>query len=410
MPPLFERQNRPLLWSILAGGAVMSLALGIRHAQGLFMVPVTLDRGWSREAFSLAMAVQNLAWGIAQPFAGAVADRFGTHKVVAAGVLVYAAGLLVMAQATEPFVFILGAGVLIGLALACTAFGVVYGAISRIAGPELRASAVAWTGALGGVGLFVLVPTTQGLQDTLGWPQALAVLAACIAVLVAGARALRDVAPAHAHATPQPQQSVAEAVREAMAHKGFWLLNLGFLTCGFQLAFIASHLPAYVLDKGLRAEHAVAGLAIVGIANVVGTYACARLGGAFRRKHVLALLYLARTAAMALFVLLPLTPASLYLFCAAMGLMWLGTVPLTNGIVSGVFGLRYIGTLFGLVFLGHPLGGFAGVWLGGYVFDLYRSYDLVWLVATGLGLLAGALHLAIDDRPLVRHPALAAAR
>jgi MFS family permease len=423
--PLLDPRQRPLLWSIVAGGAVMSLALGIRHVQGLFLLPVTLDRSWSRETFSFAMALQNLVWGLAQPVAGALADRFGTHKVAAAGVGLYTLGLVLMVLGGHPLVFLLGAGVLIGVALACTAFGVVYGAITRIAPPELRATSVAVTGAVGGLGLFVLVPATQALQGALGWRGALAVLAAGMATLVLAVGGLRDQqrgsgavaatgpsnagsqlpTPALAQPQPQPQpprQSMRQAIHEALGHRGFWLLNLGFLTCGFQLAFIGAHLPAYVLDKGLRAEHAVAGLAIVGLANVAGTYACGRLGGVFRRKHVLALLYLARTAATALFVLLPLSPLTLYLFCVAMGLMWLGTVPLTNGIVSGVFGVRYVSTLFGFVFLGHQLGGFAGAWLGGWVFDHTRSYDGVWMASMALGVLAAVLHLAIDDRPLVR--------
>lgn len=407
MSPLFEPRHRALLWSVVVGGAVMSLALGTRHVQGLFLIPVTMERGWSRETFSFAMAVQNLVWGLAQPFAGALADRFGTHRVVAVGVLVYAAGLAVMASTTSATVFVLGAGVLVGLALACTAFGVVYGAINRIAPTSLRASSVAVTGALGGVGLFLLVPVTQDLQASLGWPQALLAMAAAIGLMVVGARALKDT---NGHAGSGPQQSIRQAVREASRHPGFWLLNLGFLTCGFQLAFLSAHLPAYLLDQGLRAEHAAAGLAIVGLTNVLGTYVCGRLGGLFRRKHVLSLIYLARTVAMALFLLLPLTPGSLYLFCAAMGLMWLGTVPLTNGIVAGVFGVRYVSTLFGMVFLGHQLGGFAGAWLGGWVFDTFQSYTPLWIGSMLLGVLAGALHLGIDDRPLPRlqQPALAA--
>jgi len=402
MSPLLERPNRSLLWAVLVGGVVMSLALGTRHVQGLFLLPLTADRGWSRESFSFAMGVQNMVWGLAQPFAGALADRFGTHKVVMVGVLIYAVGLAIMATATHPVVFVLGAGLLIGVALACTTFGVVYGAVSRIAPLQLRASSQALTGALGGVGLFLLVPATQQLQVSLGWPGALLLMAAAIATLVFTAMALKDTGTGSGPAAPQ--QSFRDAIREAGTHRGFWLLNLGFLTCGFQLAFIASHLPAYLLDKGLQPQHAVAALAIVGIANVVGTYVCAQLGGVYRRKHVLALLYLARTAAMALFLLLPLTPLSLYAFCALMGFMWLGTVPLTNGIVAGIFGVRYISTLFGMVFFGHQLGGFAGAWLGGWAFDTFGSYDPVWIGAMVLGVVAGALHLLIDDRPAVRVP------
>lgn len=401
MSPFLDKENRALLLGVVFGGAVMALALGIRHVQGLFLLPMTLDRGWGRELFGFAMAVQNMVWGLAQPFAGMVADRFGSRHVVAVGTLLYAGGLVSMAHASTGWELILGAGVVIGLALSCTAFGVVYGCISRIAPTALRSSSVGLAGAIGGAGLFVLVPVTQDLQANVGWSAALLTMAVAIAVLFPGALLLNDVKSQEASAG-HPGLSMTGAVAQAFAHRGFWLLNLGFLACGFQLAFMAGHLPAYLLDRGLNAGVAVAGLAIVGVTNIVGTYLCGWLGGLYRPKYLLGALYLARTVFMALFLLLPLTPGSVYVFCAAMGLLWLGTVPLTNGILARVFGVQYISTLFGFVFFGHQLGGFLGVWLGGYVFDRYESYDYVWAGAMLLGAVASALHLLIDDEPVHR--------
>ncbi|WP_298233208.1 MFS transporter [uncultured Azohydromonas sp.] len=392
-----DRRSRP--WRVVvAGGLVMGLALGVRHAQGIFLLPVTLDHGWPREAFGFALAVQNLVWGLAQPVTGMVADRFGSRRVVIGGLLCYAAGLLLMSRAPTPVAFTLSAGLCIGMGLSGTAFGTVYGALSRLVAPVQRSWALGMAGAVGGLGQFIVLPASQGLIASLGWAGALAALGLACALLLPCAKPLDD-RPA---AAPPGRQRLSSALREAFGHRGFWLLNLGFLACGFQLAFIAAHLPAYVLDRGLPARHAVAGLALVALANVAGTYVLGALGGRHRRKHLLAGVYLARSLAMAAFVLLPLSPWSLYAFCAVMGFLWLGTVPLTNGLVSQVFGVQYIATLFGFVFFGHQLGAFLGVWLGAAVFDATRSYDAIWLAGIGLGLLAALLHWPIDDRPLVR--------
>lgn len=385
---------------VLAGGIVMGLALGVRHVQGLFLLPLTQMRGWSRESFAFALALQNLVWGLAQPFAGMVADRWGSARVVLAGLVLYALGLAGMAFATDTTLFVLASGVCIGIALAGTAFGVVYAALSRLVAPERRGWALGLAGAVGGLGQFALVPAAQGLISGWGAAAALAALAVAAAVLLPLALPLDDRVPtAPTAGAPQP---LAAALREAFAQPGFWLLNAGFLACGFQLAFIATHLPAWLLDRGLTARDGMVALAIIALTNVAGTYAGGLLGARFSRKRLLAGLYLARSAAMALFLLAPLSTASLYAFAAAMGLLWLGTLPLTNGIVAQVFGLRYLGTLFGFVFLGHQVGGFLGVWLGGLAFEATGSYDLVWLAAMGLGVLAAALHWPIDERPLAR--------
>ena len=389
-------------WVIVAaGGIVMGLSLGVRYVQGLFQLPVVAGHGWTRETFAFALAIQNLAWGVAQPFAGMVADRFGSARVIVVGLVLYALGLAGMAWAATPAAFVWSAGVCVGVALSCTAFGTVYGALNRLLPPERRSWAMGLAGALGGFGQFALVPLVQGVIGRWGWATALLALAVACLALLPLAIALRETsAPALDDATPAP--SLAAALREAFRHRGFWLLNAGFTACGFQLAFIATHLPAYLQDKGLQPANAVAALAIIALANVVGTYVFGLLGGRLRRKIVLAAIYLARTAAMALFVLLPVSPVTLYAFAAAMGFLWLGTLPLTNGIVGQVFGVRHIGTLFGFVFFGHQFGSFLGVWLGGVVFEHTHSYDLVWLLAMALGVLAAALHWPIDDRALAR--------
>ncbi|WP_218509826.1 MFS transporter [Variovorax sp. dw_308] len=393
-----------ILWAVICGGLIMGAALGARHVQGLFLIPMTLDRGWSRESFGLAIALQNLVWGCAQPFTGMLADRFGSVRVIALGTLLYLVGLVLMSLSVTPTQLTLSAGLLIGVALSCTAFGTVYGAISRIAEPSRRSWALGMTGAVGGLGQFVMVPVTQGLQHWLGWAAALVVLGLAIGLLGPLALALDDRASTSTttSAAPARTQSIREAVHEAFQHRGFWLLNAGFVACGFQLAFIGTHLPAYLLGRGLRASDAVAGLAIIALANTVGTFACGYLGDFYRRKYLLSGIYLARSAAMAAFFLLPLSATSLYVFCAVMGLLWLGTVPLTSGLIAQVFGVQYIATLFGLVFFGHQVGSFLGVWLAAHVFDVTKSYDLIWVGSIALGLLAAALHWPIDDRQVAR--------
>lgn len=385
---------------VIAGGLVMGLALGVRHVQGLFLLPVTMHHAWSRESFGFALALQNLVWGVAQPLTGMVADRYGSRRVIVGGLVCYALGLALMAQAATPAEFSFSAGLLIGLAMSGTAFGAIYGALSRLVAPERRSWALGLAGAIGGLGQFAMVPLTQGLIDGIGWIAALLVLAGVLAAALPAALLLNDSQPSQAGGGPQ--QSLAQALREAFRHRGFWLLNLGFLACGFQLAFIASHLPAYLVDQGLASTDAVVGLGIIALTNIAGTFWCGQLGGLLRRKHLLSGLYLARSLAMTLFVAVPLSRYSLYSFCAVMGLLWLGTVPLTNGLVSQVFGVRYITTLFGFVFFGHQLGAFLGIWLGGYVFDVLHSYRLMWAIAIGLGVLAAVLHYPIDDSEIRR--------
>lgn len=389
----------PLL-TVLCGGAIMGLALGARHVQGLFLLPMTMDRGWSREEFALALALQNLVWGMAMPLTGILADKFGSAKVLFGGCLAYALGLRLMAGATTSAALLLTGGVIIGAALSATTFGVVYGALSRIIAPERRSWALGLAGAIGGLGQFTMVPLTQGFILAYGWMTGLVIMAAMLLAASPLARALEEK-PA-ATLSGQPQQALGHAIREALSHRGFWLLNAGFLACGFQLAFIAGHLPAYLMDQGMSPRCAVIALSLIALANIPGTYVCGLLGARYRRKHLLAGIYLFRSLVMVAFISLPLREWTLYGFAFLMGLVWLGTVPLTNGIVSQVFGVRYLTTLFGFVFVGHQLGAFFGMWLGGLVFDATKSYDLLWFGSIALGLVAAALHWPINDRQLTR--------
>jgi MFS family permease len=391
---------------VLAGGAIMGAALGIRHVQGLFLQPITLDQGWSREVFGFTLAMQNLVWGLAQPFTGMIADRYGSMKVILPGLLLYALGLFVTAHSQSTGQFLLGNGFLIGIALSGTAFGAVYGALSRIFPAEHRSWALGVAGSIGGLGQFCMVPFVQKLLDGMGWVSVLLVLCAVMGLMLPLVAFLRDNNGGARHEGNR-DQTMGEAIREACSHRGFWLLNLGFLACGFQLAFVAGHMPAYLIDKGMGPQQAGIAMAVISLANVIGTYGCGHLGGFMRRKYVLSVIYLLRSAAMMLFVALPISEFSVYAFSFVMGLVWLGTVPLTSGLVSQIFGVRYIATLFGFVFFGHQLGAFFGVWLGGYVFDMTKSYDLVWLGSIALGLLAAVLHMPINDANVVRNQPLA---
>jgi MFS family permease len=334
-----------------------------------------------------------------------IADRFGSMKVILPGMLLYALGLFATAHSSSAAEFMLGNGFLIGIALSGTAFGAVYGALSRIFPAEHRSWALGVAGSIGGLGQFCMVPFVQNLLDGMGWISALMVLCAVMVLMSPLVFWLRDGNGA-IRWPEKGELTMGEAIREACAHRGFWLLNLGFLACGFQLAFIAGHMPAYLMDKGMGPREAGIALALISLANIIGTYLSGYLGGLMRRKYLLSGIYLIRSAAMILFVALPVSEITVYAFSFVMGLIWLGTVPLTNGLVSQIFGVRYITTLFGIVFFGHQLGAFLGVWLGGYVFDLTGSYDLLWFGSIALGLAAAALHMPIDDANVVRNESL----
>ncbi|HEX4331041.1 MAG TPA: MFS transporter [Usitatibacter sp.] len=374
------------------------LALGIRQSFGLFLRPMSAELGWGRETFSFAIALQNLVWGLAMPFAGAIADRKGAGRVIVAGAILYAIGLYAMAHATNALLFDLSAGLLVGLGLSGTGFGVVLAVVARAFPPERRSVAVGLAGATGSFGQFAMLPTGQALINAWGWLPALATLAALAAVMIplGGALSGRN------EAANESTQSIGGALSEAASHGGFWLLTGSFLVCGFQTIFIMVHLPAYLVDRGLGAQHAMAALATIGFFNIVGSFAAGALGARYSRKWLLFWVYAIRAVAIALFVGLPITLGSIYLFAAVMGFTWLGTVPLTNSLVGQIFGLKYLSTLFSIAFLGHQLGAFAGAWAGGAVFDATGSYLWVWIMSIALSVIACAMCLPIDERAIAR--------
>ncbi|GGE82342.1 MFS transporter [Stappia taiwanensis] len=386
---------------VLAGGSIMGLSLGIRQSQGLFMLPVTMSMDWSIEDVGFAFALQNLVWGLTQPVTGMAADRFGPAKVIVFGVLIYAAGLLAMAYAPDFLIFSFNAGVLVGIGLAGTAFGVIYGAVSKIVPPGDRAWAIGAVGAIGGLVQFLIVPFVHQLLNSQNWDGTFLVLAVLFAALCPLAWFLR--AKGSDEVAGHGELSMWAAISEAFRHSGFWFLNLGFMACGFQLAFLAGHIPPYLVDQGLPLSVGGTAIALISLTNVAGTFVFGYVGGSiFRRKYTLTFLYVCRVVAMIAFITLPLTPISTYLFAAVMGFLWLGTVPLTSGLVGQIFGTRYLTTLFGFVFFGHQLGAFFGIWMAGYVFDTTGSYSYIWWFSIGIGVLAAVLHMPINDREVAR--------
>ena len=386
---------------LACGGLILMLALGTRQSFGLFLRPMSLDLGWGREAFSFAIALQNLVWGCAMPFAGAIADRYGAGRVLVAGGLAYGGGLIAMAHSTDPLGFNLAAGLLVGLGLACTGFGVVMAVVARAFPPEKRSVAVGIAGACGSFGQFAMLPWGQALISSFGWLNALVVLGVVSFFMVPLGAALAGRNAAEAEST----QSIGAALAEASQHRGFWLLTASFFVCGFQTIFVMTHLPAYLVDRGLSANQGMTALAVIGLFNIVGSYGCGALGGRYSKRLLLAWIYAIRAVAIGIFIAAPLTVPGTYLFAAVLGLTWLGTVPLTNSLVGQIFGVKFLSTLFSIAFLGHQLGAFIGAWAGGAVYDATNSYNLVWMSAIGLSVIAAALCIPIDERTLVRAPA-----
>jgi len=384
---------------LICGGAILTLAMGTRQGFGLFLQPMTLDHGWSRETFAFAMALQNLIWGASQPFFGMIADRKGAGRVLATGAVLYTIGLVLMALSQTGLQFSLATGLFIGLAQGCTTFSIVFGVVSRIFPPERRSIALGTCSAAGSFGQFAMLPYTGSLISHVGWFNTLLILSVSAALIAPLASALveKNKAPG-AVAT----QSVGEAVREAFGHRSFLLLTAGYFVCGFQLAFITVHFPAYLVDRGLSANVGMMALALVGLFNIFGSFASGALGAKYTKKYLLSSIYLTRSIVIALFVFSPVSEGSVYLFSAAIGLLWLSTVPLTNGVIGGIFGVAYMSTLSGFVFLSHQIGSFAGVWLGGYLFDHTGSYSVVWTISIGLGIFAALVNLPIQERPIAR--------
>jgi MFS family permease len=390
---------------LVSGGLVLTVSMGLRHGFGLFLQPMSAEQHWGRETFALAIAVQNLVWGVVQPFTGMLADRYGTAKIVVIGALTYALGLYWMAHAATPLVLIASCGVLIGAGLSGLTYSVISGVVGRAYPPEKRSLALGVSASAASFGQFALVPLTEVLLSRLGLYGTLVAFAGAGLLMVPLAIGLVEKHSGHTHPFTQ---SAGAAMREAFAHRGFLLLTAGFFVCGFQVVFIGVHLPAYLADRGMAPHVAVTALALIGLFNIVGTYAAGWLSSRLPRRYILSAIYFMRSIAIAIFVLLPLTPLSVYAFAVVLGLLWLSTVPTTNSLVAQIFGVRYLAMLTGFSFLSHQIGSFLGAWLGGRLYDQTGSYDVVWWIAIALGVLAGLVNLPIDEREIKR-PAAAAA-
>jgi MFS family permease len=391
--------------ALIMGGAIAALAFGIRSGFGLYLGPISLEFGYGREVFALSLAIQNLVWGVTQPFAGAIADRYGPFKAIAIGAVIYSAGTILLSFSNTPGMFHLSAGVLVGAGLAGTSVGIILGAVGQLFPPEKRSFALGVTGAASSLGQFLIVPAGQALLSTVGWNQS-AMILGVLALLMLPLGLVFLKARPKPSMSDEPDQTMGQALKQAIGLPSFWLLSAGFFVCGFHVAYIAVHLPSFVVDIGLSAEVGAWALGLVGLFNVIGSLLAGYLGGRFPKKYLLSGLYFGRAVLMTGFVLSPPSEALVYVFAATMGLLWLSTVPLTSGLVADIFGPRYMTTLFGIVFLSHQIGGFLGAWLGGYVFDATGSYDIVWWISVGLGVFSGIVHWPIRGARLLK-PAMA---
>ncbi|MDX8354372.1 MFS transporter [Cognatiyoonia sp. IB215182] len=391
--------------ALICGSLILLISLGVRHGFGLFLQPVSMAQGWGRESFAFAMALQNLVWGASQPITGMIADRYGAKPVIAIGALLYAAGLWMMSQVGGETLFILGAGVLIGLGLSGTTFPVIFAAISRLVAPEQRSLAMGITMAVGSFGQFAMLPISLGLIVGFDWQGALVALSILALLMLPLGFGIRT-APAPVTSAVE-DVSFVQALRDAAGERDFWLLSLGFFACGFQVVFIAIHLPAYLADEGIGGGVATTVLALIGLVNIAGAYFAGFWGGRYRKPMLLSWIYLARGVVIAAFLFLPLSAWSAYLFGAVMGLFWLSTVPLTNGTVASVFGVKHMSMLGGIVFFAHQLGSFAGGWMGGWLYDRTGNYDAAWGIAIGLSLIAALLNWPITERTLAERRATA---
>lgn len=392
---------------LLCGAAIVTLSTGIRHGFGLWMLPITQATGWSRETFSLALAIQNLAWGLIGVFGGMLADRYGAFRVLVGGALLYALGLAGMALSPTPLLFALTTGVTIGAAQAGTTYAIIYGVIGRQLPPERRSWAMGVAAAAGSFGQFLLMPIEGQMILRLGWQTALLTLAATVLLIVPLAWGLREPGM-HASARAPRRQSVRHAIGEALGHPPFLLLTTGYFVCGFQVMFIAVHLPGYLADRALSPQVAAFALALIGLFNVVGSYAAGALAQRLAKHHILAFIYFTRAVVIGVFLLVPISAASVYVFAALMGMLWLSTVPPTNAAVAQIFGVQHFSMLSGIAFFSHQLGSFMGVWLGGWLYDATSSYDVVWWLTIALGVAAGLINLPVRETPIARAPEHAA--
>ncbi|MDH1336390.1 MFS transporter [Comamonas thiooxydans] len=392
---------------LLCGGAIVTLSMGIRHGFGLWLQPITQEMGWTRENFSLAIAVQNLSWGILGIFVGMLADRIGAFKVLIGGSVLYALGLVGMALSPDATVFLLTAGVLIGAAQAGTTYAVIYGVLGRQIPVARRSWAMGVAAAAGSFGQFFMVPVEGKLIAQFGWSNALLILALFALLIAALAFGLRE--PGFGGSTPiKREQTVGQALREAWTYPSFLLLMAGYFVCGFQVMFIGVHMPSYLKDFGMAPHVASYSLALVGLFNIFGTYLAGNLGQKLPKRYLLSGIYGLRSVATVAFLLAPLSPWSVYAFCAAMGFLWLSTVPLTNATIAQIFGVQHLSMLGGFVFFSHQIGSFLGVWLGGYLYDINGNYDMVWYISIALGIFAAVVNLPVREAAIVRRTPSAA--
>ena len=392
----------PLFRLLLCSALIVTVSMGVRHGFGLWLQPITQAQDWSRETFAMALAIQNITWGLVGIFSGMLADRFGAFRVLIGCGTLYALGLLGMAFADTPLSFALTTGVLIGMAQAGTTYPVIYGVIGRNISADRRSWAMGVAAAAGSFGQFLMVPVEGQLILALGWQQALVVLGLGSLLILPLAWGLRE--SAMGHVTSLRQQTIAQAVREAFAYRSFQWLMAGYFVCGFQVVFIGVHMPSYLKDQGLSPEVASYALAFIGLFNVVGTYAAGALGERMSKPRILSAIYFLRAVAITVFLLVPLSPVSVYVFSAFMGLLWLSTVPPTSAVIAQIFGVAHLSMLAGFAFFSHQIGSFMGVWLGGLLYDRTGSYDVVWWWCIALGIFAGLANLPVREAPIKRQP------
>lgn len=391
----------PIALVVACGCLIGIITFGARAGFGLFLKPISLDLNWGREIFALSIAIQNLVWGAFQPLAGMLADKYGSGRVIAAGVVIYAGGVALMAYSTEPWQMHMTAGLLVGLGTAFSSFMIVMATLARRVQPKRRTLVMGIATASGSVGQFTMVPIGQAFLEAYGWQIALLLLAAILLLVIPLSA---TVTGKGAPAPGMRDQTVREAFGEAFSHRSYNLLVAGFFVCGFHVAFILVHMPTYIVDRGLPPTTGAYALAMVGLFNIVGSLSAGWVGGKLSKKYSLAAIYFLRSVAIVLFISLPISQLTVYAFAGAMGLLWLSTVPLTTGLVAQFFGMRYVGMLFGFVFFSHQIGSFAGVWLGGKLYDITGNYDIVWWISIALGIAAAAVHFPIREAPIVRAP------
>ena len=386
---------------ILLGCLVAVFGFGPRATMGFFLTPVTVENGWSREVFSFAIALQNLFWGVAQPFAGMIADRYGTARVLAGGALLYALALGWMSTVTDPTSFAMSAGVLMGIGIAGSGFFLVLAAFTRLLPEHLRSVAFGLGTAAGSMGQFLFAPISQGLLEAYGWRDALLIMGAIVLVIPLIAPVFRGK-PVPSTGNDTADQTLGEAMREAFGHSSYILLVFGFFVCGWHVAFITTHLPPFIADFGIDAKWGGWAIALIGLFNMIGAFMAGVMGGKLPLRYMLSFIYLTRSVVIAIFIALPVTVPSILIFSSAMGLLWLSTVPPTQGLVVKMFGTRYVATLFGFVFLSHQIGAFLGVWLGGVLYDTFGTYDVIWWISIALGIFAAIVHWPIREQAVPR--------